>query len=120
VAEKTVIEQMSDEQVALERFWSGFIALAEKRGGSPLNKHEGCWYVALDEHWEVAANGHGQPTKCDRFRQHAGFAPTVPPFSIYVEFNGWPAGVIDPYGCSIAAGEAANIFTLVEAVERAL
>jgi hypothetical protein len=113
-----VTEQMTDEQAALERFWTGFIALADKRGAVPLNQHEGCWYVALDEHWELAANGHGEKKECGSFKHHKS-PQAVSPFSIYVEFNGWPAGVIDPYGCSIAAGEAANIFTLVEALERA-
>jgi len=32
----------------------------------------------------------------------------VPPFNCYVEFNGWPAGVFNPFGGIIAAGELAN------------
>lgn len=41
------------------------------------------------------------PTKCSH-------GPEVPPFGIYLEFNGWPAGVVTPGGGCIAAGGVAN------------
>lgn len=40
----------------------------------------------------------------------------IPPFSAALEFNGWPAGIIDGHGATIASGDLANIFTLEEAL----
>lgn len=38
-------------------------------------------------------------------------------FQAKIEFNGWPAGIIDPHGGIIAAGEAANEDTFIAAIE---
>jgi hypothetical protein len=38
----------------------------------------------------------------------------LPPFSVKVSWNGWPAGIIQPGGGIIAAGEAANEDSLIE------
>lgn len=82
-------------------------------GGAPLNKHEGCWEHQLDEHWWIAWNGHREDRSCSR-------AASVPPFHCFVEYNGWPAGLIQPYGGIIAAGAAANENTFIAAIEAAL
>ena len=101
---------MSEKPVTLV-----FVLLADygnKNGAAPLTKFEGCWEKQIDEHWWIAMNGHTEPMKCSRGHK-------VPPFNCYVEFNGFPAGIMDPYGGIIAAGDAANEDTFIEALKAA-
>jgi hypothetical protein len=84
--------------------------LAEKDDAAPLLKHAGCWERQIDEHWWIAVNGHRE----EKQNSHGGM---VPPFNCMVEFNGWPAGLFDPYNGIIAAGEAANEETFAAALE---
>ena len=108
------MDKPTREELLFSEFWDEFCALAGEMGAAPLNKRRECWTVALDSRWWLAVNG-------QNYRVHAlsptGIRHPVPPFSVYVEFNGWPAGLIDPHGASIAAGSLANIGTLVEAVK---
>lgn len=92
----------------------GLIAdVAIATGAAPLNKHAGCWELDLGAWW-IAVNGHGDGAKrCSR-------GPEVLPFNAYVEFNGWPAGLFDLCGGVMAAGEAANEGTLIEALRAKL
>lgn len=76
------------------------------QGAVNLKDHPGCWERSVDERWWVAANGHSTPTPCSR-----GGEP-IPPYSFYIEFNGWPAGIVGPGGGVVAAGELANEETL--------
>jgi len=87
--------------------------LAEKDGAAPLNKHAGCWERRIDEHWWIAVNGREEEISCSK-------GAAVPPFNCYVEFNGWPAGVFNPFGGIIAAGELANEETFAAALEAEL
>lgn len=84
--------------------------LAEKDGAAPITTFEGCWERQIGAQWWVAINAHARPVKCSHGAE-------VPPFNCYVEFNGWPAGLFDPYGGIIAAGEAANEESFAAAVE---
>ena len=86
--------------------------LADARGATPLNKHKACWEAKVDDNWWLAINAHREPTPC------RGGAE-VPPGHVYVEWNGWPAGFINAYGGSMAAGEAANEDTLCTALRAA-
>ena len=85
------------------------LAFAAK--AAPINQNPSCWYYRIDEAWEIATNPH---KVTDRWRDI-----DIEPFTTYVQFNGWPAGIIgaDGSGC-IAAGEAANIETFVAAIEK--
>lgn len=78
-------------------------------GASPPKQFPACWELKLDEHWEIAFNGHSGPRRCSHGRD-------VAPFTCYVQFNGWPAGVFDVTGGAIAAGEGANEFTFLAAL----
>lgn len=71
------------------------------RGAKSIKDLPGCWESAIDEHWWLAINGHKTPTRCSRGAE-------VPPFSAWLEFNGWPAGVVDGAGWCVAAGSIAN------------
>ena len=89
-------------------------ALADEilsEAAAPLNKRVGCWELRVDEQWEIAMNGHNSPIQCSHGCE-------VPPFAVYVQFNGWPAGVIGPSGGWIAAGEVANEDAFIAAVRR--
>ena len=81
-------------------------------GAGPLNKREGCWEFQIDEDWKIAINGHKEPTPCSM-----SDVPLMP-FHCYIEYNGWPAGVINPVGGIIAAGSDANENTFIEAIEK--
>lgn len=78
-------------------------------GAAPINKHPGCWEHKVDERWWLSANGHRVPVTNSR-------GVKVQPFHVYVEFNGWPAGVFSPYGGEFAAGSTANEATFIAAL----
>lgn len=78
------------------------IEYAQRRGVTTLKGIPGCWESQVDAQWWLAINGHAEATRTTK-----GGEP-IPPFSCYVEFNGWPAGLLDPYGGAIAAGDVAN------------
>ena len=100
----------------IEDIWEQVFALAKADGVMPLNQFAGCWYRRLDEKWAIAINAHYEEIE----HPFADCPHKVPPFSIFVLFNGWPAGVIDPYSASIAAGAIANIDTFVAALRAAM
>ena len=83
-------------------------------GAAPLSKHEGCWEHQVDERWWIAVNGHAQPEK-----RLTSKGIEIQPFHCYVEYNGWPAGILSPYGGVIAAGTGANEDTFIEALKLA-
>ena len=82
------------------------------RGAASIKDLPGCWESDVDGHWWLAVNGHAETFKCSR-------GIDVPPYTIYVEFNGWPAGMIDAGGGEIAAGALANEDTLTKALRAA-
>lgn len=98
-------------EVGVELFWEALIALAHAKGAAPVSKHAGCWEVECGL-WKIALNGHPRPMPCS-------LGIEVPRLSAYVEFNGWWAGLIEPTGGTIVAGEAANLSTLIEAMREA-
>lgn len=87
-------------------------ALAERLGVSNIVAQPGCWEHQIDDRWWMAVNPHKEPTACSK-------GADVPAMSAVLEFNGWPAGIIDPFGGIIAAGAAANEDTLIAALKAA-
>jgi hypothetical protein len=82
-------------------------------GWENISLDAGCKEHDIDEHWWFAINPHGERTKCSKGAE-------VPPYSIYFQFNGWPAGVIDAGGGVLAAGKLANEDTLIAAIDAAI
>jgi hypothetical protein len=82
-------------------------------GAAPITQFDGCWEYRLDEQWEIAMNGHKEPRKCS-------FGVEVAPFHCYLQYNGWPAGVFNPRGGTIAAGSCANEDTFIAAIDAAI
>lgn len=104
--------------MATNKYTAAFCAvveLAEALGVSKINEFPGCWELQVDDQWFIALNGHDKPTACSR--NPTGFEG-VAPFCCYVEFNGWPAGVVSPSDGVFAAGSAANEQTFIEAMKR--
>lgn len=77
----------------------------------PLPEHEGCWEHKVDDQWFIALNGH-------KDKQALKGRPTmlIDPYTAYVEYNGWPAGLFGYHGGTIAAGEGANESTFIAAL----
>lgn len=88
--------------------------LCHALGAGPMNKHAGCWECQVDKRWKIAVNGHPEP-KVSSLSE-----VPIEPFHAYAEFNGWPAGILNPYGGTIAAGECANEDTFIAALEAAI
>lgn len=80
-------------------------------GEAPANKHPDCWECKVDERWSIAFNCHKEP------KRSSLSDVVVQPFNCYVQYNGWPAGVFDPTGGVIAAGEGANEDTFIAALK---
>lgn len=96
--------------------------LGYAHGARDIGKRPGCWEHQVDNHWFVALNPHGHPTaKVGGIKPiNPEYEVMVPPFSVYIEFNGYPAGIIDAHGGIIAHGAAANEQTFCDAVRRAI
>mgnify|MGYP006972356042 CR=1 FL=1 len=80
--------------------------------GVRLDKFENCWTRTVDDRWSVCVNGHKEPKP-----DNSG--TLIPGYTCAVTYNGWPAGLFSPFGGCIAAGEAANETTFIEAIRRA-
>ena len=82
-------------------------------GVSNLEDRPGLWEVQIDEHWFIALNPHEKTLE-------SSHGPKVKFGQCYVEFNGWPAGILYPEGGIIAAGAIANEQTLIAALKEAM
>ena len=89
------------------------MALAFRLDIENIKDMDGCWEHQIDEHWWIAVNGHTEDAICSH-------GPTVSPFHCYIEFNGWPAGLIGMKDGIIAAGAAANEATFIAAIDAVL
>jgi hypothetical protein len=91
-------------------------ALAElhiSRGLPPLNELPTPYEYGKIGKWELVINGSREDATWSREEG----AVTIPPFTLYVEYNGWPAGMINPYeGEILAADGEANEQGLIEAI----
>jgi hypothetical protein len=102
---------MSPER-PLTEIMDAFAGYAIRHGHAPINRLVGCLEVQVDSRWWIAANGHRTPTKCSK-------GVEVAPFEIYIEFNGWPAGMVSPFDGVLAAGSIANEAALVKVLREA-
>jgi hypothetical protein len=93
--------------------FAGLAQLGAHVGVSGIHEMPACWEFQIDEQWFFALNGHEDERQCSKGHR-------VPPYNAYLEYNGWPAGIIDPFGGLIAAGAAANEDALIAAIEKRL
>jgi hypothetical protein len=82
------------------------------RGVRDIKSMPGLCHVVVDELWQCWVNGH-------RETLYTEDGAAVEPYHAYVEFNGWPAGIVSAAGCEFVAGALANVATFVAAVEAA-
>lgn len=81
-----------------------------QQGHRDIKDLEGCLEVQVNQQWWFAVNGHREPMKCSKDVE-------VLPFNIYLEYNGWPAGMVGPDGGVIAAGSEASEDDLIKALK---
>lgn len=69
------------------------------RGEAPINQLDGCWHLSLAGPPTVEAwmNGHREARKTEQ-------GVTVQPYHAYVELNGWPWCIANPYGGDFLGG----------------
>ena len=91
---------------------SKIIDLALREGVESINEYPGCWYRKVDERWEFWMNAHGETIDTEQ-------GVSVPPYEVYVQYNGWPAGFVGPSGGIIASGPNANEDAFIAALEGA-
>ncbi|WP_427340957.1 hypothetical protein [Caloranaerobacter sp. DY30410] len=84
--------------------------LANKLGISPIK--DTIWEHQIDDKWKIVVNGH------DTIQNYNGL--DLEPFHMYIEYNGFPAGIVNPYDGIICAGSEANEDKLIEAIKLAL
>lgn len=88
-------------------------ALGIAMGWENINSQPGCVEHQVDPQWWFAINPHGEPTECSS-------GAKVPAYAIYLQFNGWPAGVVTANGGLMAAGGLANEERLIDALNVAI
>lgn len=100
---------MDDERVTV-----AFMAIAELGCAMKirLDQLPGTWRHQVDELWHIELNGHQQDLP------DVDGLP-LKPYHCHIKFNGWPAGILNPRGGCIAAGEAANEETFIAALNKA-
>lgn len=103
----------ANEKVKVSLAFDLIVDLAFALRALPLSKYPGCWEERIDEHWEISANGHKEPQK-------SCHCITVPPFKVYVQYDGWPFGLISPAGGTMAVGRITNEDAFIEALRRRL
>lgn len=91
--------------------------LADALHVTGINKLPGAWIVELDPRWTIAVNGHDEDVQA-KPHQHA--EQTIPPFHAGVWYNGWPAGLLNPFDGLVAAGSAANEEALLAVLDQAI
>lgn len=89
------------------------------RHGESIRSCSGAWTYRFTDangyEWAIAVNGHKEAVASPLSE---GKPDTmVAPLNALVYFNGWPFGILDPFGGAMGAGEAANEDTLIAALE---
>jgi len=98
--------------------WQLILDLHGARNLAPIkDMPDGVWKQALPGGWFMAVNG---GDKVQIVAPEGGMAVPVERFEVAFWFNGWLAGTLSPLGGTLAAGEAANIDTLAEALRLAI
>lgn len=91
---------------AKKHICESLIEYVSRLGIKRINELPGLFEHKVDEQWTIKCNGHKEPID------------NVPPFHWYIEYNGWPAGILSLTGeGEICDGDTANIDTLQAALE---
>jgi hypothetical protein len=74
------------------------------------------WICKIDDHWTLAINGSDEEKDVDLGQDSMGITK-LKTFQMAIWFNGWLAGILNPVGGIICAGEAGNEDNLIRALE---
>jgi hypothetical protein len=89
------------------------IELAVAAGARNARDLPGCFEHRIDDAWWMAANAGTAP-------RLASNGMEVPGLSVYVERQGWPAGIIHMQGGTMIAGTEDELIAACRAAEKAL
>jgi hypothetical protein len=103
-------------EMEIPSVFSKTVELAIALGWEDIGSLPGCQEHQIDKHWWFAINPHEKPAKCSQCSQGA----SVPPYSIYFQFNGWPFAIVNAAGGMMGSGTAANEDNLMLALQRAI
>ena len=81
------------------------VELADVLNVKSIKDLSGLWEYQIDDNWKIKLNGHKEKN-----------IHCIPPFNCLIEFNGFTAGLINPYGGIIACGDIANEDTFIDAI----
>lgn len=94
----------------LEKIFELVTELATKDKVVPIK--DKIWERKIDKHWKIVVNGYNKTKELRGVK--------IPAYHIYVEFNGFPAGFLNPFDGIICAGKEANIERFIGALETAI
>lgn len=81
------------------------VRLAELLGVSHINKLPGLWRCQIDDHWSIAINAKEAAIE------------SIPTHHMSVEYNGWPAALLNPFQGAFVISEHVNEDTFIAAVK---
>lgn len=91
------------------------LKLMQAHGLTAINQLPGAAEVRIDEQYHLAVNGHDVDIQV---QPPEAMVTILPPYHFAVWYNGWVAGIFDPFGGSFAAGGAANEELFCAAIEK--
>ncbi len=108
-----------NEPQEIPQVFAKIVELCEALGVSNIKELPGCWKHRIDDQWKIWVNGHDRPITI-RWPGVIRDKVEIPPFHAYIEFEGWPAGLVSPKGGTMVAGRVAHKDTFIEALDRAI
>lgn len=108
---KKYLKMELKEEKTVEKINEIFVLAAElaiKDGAVPI---EEMYVRKINDSFTIVINS-------DKEREYKGMK--IPPFHMYVEYNGLPAGLLDPWDGFIASGKMVNENALIKALKTAL
>lgn len=109
---------MPETEKPICEMFDKMMMLGLKHGVESIKDYDGPWIQVVDHLWTFAVNGKDDPVKVDL--EGTMGVSELRPFHAAVWFNGWLAGIINPYGGEFAAGSAANENSFINALDAAL
>lgn len=93
--------------------WFALIEFGAAAGGRNVAQLPGCFEARIDADWWMAANGATTP-------RLASNGMEVPGLAVYVERQGWPAGIIDMHGGTLLMGTEDELIAACRAAQARL
>lgn len=95
----------------ITELFAAIVQYGARRGVEGINTLPGCWEFEPAPGWFIAVNGHDEKMSLSKRSD-----VLVDPFTAYVEWHGFPAGIITPTSGILAAGSEANEQALLTAL----